>query len=112
MGPTGPCGPCSEIYYDFGDKGCKNPHCDITCDCGRFVEIWNIVFSQYNNDGKGNYHELAQKNIDTGAGLERLACVLQNVPTNFEIDTFQKIINGIEKFTTYRYDAKYYPQYL
>lgn len=113
---SGPCGPCTEIYYDRGEKyDAHNKGEELFKkdeENDRYVEIWNIVFSQYNNDGKGNYHELAQKNIDTGAGLERLACVLQNVPTNFEIDIFQKIINGIEKFTTYRYDAKYYPQYL
>lgn len=113
---SGPCGPCTEIYYDRGDKydahneGEELFKKDVEND--RYVEIWNIVFSQYNNDGKGNYHELAQKNIDTGAGLERLACILQDVPTNFEIDTFQKIIKEIEKFTTHKYDAKYYPQYL
>ena len=109
---SGPCGPCTEIYYDRGEKYDANNkgeelfRKDVEND--RYVEIWNIVFSQYENDGKGNYRELVQKNIDTGAGLERLACILQNVPTNFEIDTFQNIINRIEKFTNYKYDVNFY----
>ena len=75
---SGPCGPCSEIYFDRGLKyGCGSPDCKPGCDCDRFMEIWNNVFSQFNNDGQGNYTELAQKNIDTGMGLERLACVMQ-----------------------------------
>ena len=74
---SGPCGPCSEIYYDRGEKyGCGKPGCTVGCDCDRYIEIWNIVFSQFNNDGQGNYTELAQKNIDTGMGLERLAVVM------------------------------------
>ena len=109
---SGPCGPCTEIYYDRGEKydwqrkGTKLFINDIEND--RYVEIWNIVFSQYENDGKNNYHELVQKNIDTGAGLERLACILQDVATNFEIDTFQKIIKEIEKFTNFKYDVNFY----
>ena len=88
MGPTGPCGPCTEIYYDFGDKGCKNPHCDITCDCGRFVEIWNIVFESYNRQEDGSLQPLPQNNIDTGMGLERLCMVMQGKQNIFETDLF------------------------
>lgn len=93
MGPTGPCGPCTEIYYDFGDKGCKNPHCDITCDCGRFVEIWNIVFESYNRQEDGTFKPLPHNNIDTGMGLERLCMVMQKVNNIFETDLFTPIIN-------------------
>lgn len=88
MGPTGPCGPCTEIYYDFGDKGCKNPHCDITCGCGRFVEIWNIVFESYNRQEDGSLQPLSHNNIDTGMGLERLCMVLQKKQNIFETDLF------------------------
>ena len=91
---SGPCGPCSEIYFDRGIKyGCGSPDCKPGCDCDRFMEIWNNVFSQFNNDGKGNYTELAQKNIDTGMGLERLACVMQGVDNMFEVDTIRKVID-------------------
>ncbi|MBQ2767680.1 MAG: alanine--tRNA ligase [Clostridia bacterium] len=91
---TGPCGPCSEIYFDRGEKyGCGSPDCKPGCDCDRFMEIWNNVFSQFNNDGNGNYTELAQKNIDTGMGLERLACVMQGVDNMFEVDTIRKVID-------------------
>ena len=93
---SGPCGPCSEIYFDRGEKyGCGKPDCGPGCDCDRFMEIWNNVFSQFNNDGKGNYTELAQKNIDTGMGLERLACVMQGVDNLFEVDTVQKILKTV-----------------
>ena len=93
---SGPCGPCSEIYFDRGIKyGCGAPDCKPGCDCDRFMEIWNNVFSQFNNDGKGNYTELAQKNIDTGMGLERLACVMQGVDNLFEVDTVRKILNTV-----------------
>lgn len=89
---SGPCGPCSEIYYDRGaEKGCGSPDCKVGCDCDRFVEFWNLVFTQYNNDGQGNYTPLAQKNIDTGMGLERLACILQNADNLFETDTVTRI---------------------
>ncbi len=88
MGPTGPCGPCSEIYYDFGDKGCQNPHCDITCDCGRFVEIWNIVFESYNRQEDGTFKALPHNNIDTGMGLERLCMAMQGAKNVFETDLF------------------------
>ena len=92
----GPCGPCSEIYFDRGEKyGCGSPDCKPGCDCDRFMEIWNNVFSQFNNDGNGNYTELAQKNIDTGMGLERLACVMQGVDNLFEVDTVRKILNTV-----------------
>jgi len=90
----GPCGPCTEIYFDRGIKyGCGKPDCKPGCDCDRYMEIWNNVFSQFNNDGKGNYTELAQKNIDTGMGLERLACVMQGVDNMFEVDTIRKILD-------------------
>ncbi len=93
---TGPCGPCSEIYFDRGEKyGCGAPDCKPGCDCDRYMEIWNNVFSQFNNDGQGNYTELAQKNIDTGMGLERLACVLQGVDNLFEVDTVRRILDTV-----------------
>jgi alanyl-tRNA synthetase len=92
----GPCGPCSEIYFDRGLKyGCGSPDCKPGCDCDRFMEIWNNVFSQFNNDGNGNYTELVQKNIDTGMGLERLACVMQGVDNLFEVDTVRKILDTV-----------------
>ena len=93
---TGPCGPCSEIYFDRGLKyGCGSPDCKPGCDCDRFMEIWNNVFSQFNNDGEGNYTELSQKNIDTGMGLERLACVMQGVDNLFEVDTVRRILDTV-----------------
>ena len=93
---SGPCGPCSEIYFDRGEKyGCGSPDCRPGCDCDRYMEIWNNVFSQFNNDGAGNYTELANKNIDTGMGLERLACVMQGVDNMFEVDTIQNIIKSV-----------------
>ena len=89
---SGPCGPCSEIYYDRGEKyGCGKPGCTVGCDCDRYMEIWNNVFSQFNNDGHGNYTDLIQKNIDTGMGLERLACVVQDVDSMFDIDTIKAL---------------------
>ena len=93
---SGPCGPCSEIYFDRGLKyGCGSPDCKPGCDCDRFMEIWNNVFSQFNNDGQGNYTELAQKNIDTGMGLERLACVMQGVDNLFEVDTVRSLLDTV-----------------
>ena len=93
---SGPCGPCSEIYFDRGLKyGCGSPDCKPGCDCDRFMEIWNNVFSQFNNDGNGNYTELAQKNIDTGMGLERLACVMQGVDNLFEVDTVRALLDRV-----------------
>ena len=93
---SGPCGPCSEVYFDRGIKyGCGSPDCKPGCDCDRFMEIWNNVFSQFNNDGNGNYTELAQKNIDTGMGLERLACVMQGVDNLFEVDTVRRLLDTV-----------------
>ena len=106
---AGPCGPCSEIYFDRGEKyGCGSPDCKPGCDCDRFMEIWNNVFSQFNNDGNGNYTELAQKNIDTGMGLERLACVMQDVDNMFEVDTIRKVIDNVCAISGKKYgdDAK------
>jgi len=95
---AGPCGPCSEIYYDRGEKyGCKEPGCTVGCECDRYMEIWNNVFTQFNSDGKGNYTELIQKNIDTGMGLERLAVAVQNVDSIFDIDTLQAVRNDVCK---------------
>ena len=93
---AGPCGPCSEIYYDRGEKyGCGKPGCTVGCDCDRYMEIWNNVFTQFNGDGHGGYEELANKNIDTGMGLERLAVVVQDVAAVFDIDTFRALIDEI-----------------
>ncbi len=106
---AGPCGPCSEIYFDRGpDKGCGSPDCKVGCECDRFIEVWNLVFTQFENDGNNNYTRLANPNIDTGMGLERLACIMQDVDNLFEVDTVQNImkhiidISGIE----YHKDAK------
>ena len=89
---AGPCGPCSEIYYDRGEKyGCGKPDCTVGCDCDRYMEVWNNVFTQFDNDGNGNYTELEQKNIDTGMGLERLAVVVQDVDSIFDVDTIQAL---------------------
>ena len=101
---SGPCGPCSEIYFDRGLKyGCGSDDCKPGCDCDRFMEIWNNVFSQFNNDGHGNYTELATKNIDTGMGLERLACVMQGVDNMFEVDTIRKVIDKTCEIAGKRY---------
>ena len=97
---SGPCGPCSEIYYDRGEKyGCGKPDCTVGCDCDRYIEIWNNVFSQFDNDGHNNYTELKQKNIDTGMGLERLAVVCQNVNSLFDVDTVMNITNKVSELT-------------
>ena len=97
---SGPCGPCSEIYYDRGEKyGCGKPDCTVGCDCDRYMEVWNNVFSQFDNDGNGNYTELAQKNIDTGMGLERLAVVCQDVNSLFDVDTVMNITNHVTAIT-------------
>ncbi len=97
---SGPCGPCSEIYYDRGEKyGCGQPGCTVGCDCDRYMEVWNNVFSQFDNDGNGNYTELAQKNIDTGMGLERLAVVCQDVNSLFDVDTVMNITNKVTELT-------------
>lgn len=101
---SGPCGPCSEIYYDRGEKyGCGKPDCKVGCDCDRYIEIWNNVFSQFSNDGAGNYTELTQKNIDTGMGLERLAVVCQDVDSLFDVDTVMSITNKVSEITGARY---------
>ena len=97
---SGPCGPCSEIYYDRGPEyGCGKPGCTVGCDCDRYIEIWNNVFSQFDNDGHNNYTELKQKNIDTGMGLERLAVVCQNVNSLFDVDTVMNITNKVSELT-------------
>jgi len=97
---AGPCGPCSEIYFDRGpENGCGSPDCKVGCDCDRYVEFWNLVFTQFNNDGSGNYTELKHKNIDTGMGLERLACIMQGVNTLFDVDTVMNITKHVSKIT-------------
>ena len=101
---SGPCGPCSEIYYDRGLKyGCGKPTCGVGCDCDRFMEIWNLVFSQYDADGKGNYELLAKPNIDTGMGLERLAVVMQDVNNLFEVDTVAAVLHHVERISGKKY---------
>ena len=101
---SGPCGPCSEIYYDRGPEyGCGKPDCTVGCDCDRYIEIWNNVFSQFDNDGHNNYTELKQKNIDTGMGLERLACVCQNVDSLFDVDTVMNITHKVSQLTGAHY---------
>ena len=105
---SGPCGPCSEIYYDRGEKyGCGKPGCTVGCDCDRYIEVWNNVFSQFNSDGEGHYEELKQKNIDTGMGLERLACVCQDVPSLFDTDTVMSITNKVSEITGAHYGESY-----
>lgn len=105
----GPCGPCSEIYFDRGEKfGCDNPDCKPGCDCDRYLEFWNLVFTQFDRQEDGSYPELDNKNIDTGMGLERMACIMQDVDNIFEIDTIKYIIEGIEELANIKYgeDAK------
>ncbi len=109
---TGPCGPCSEIYYDRGaDKGCGEPGCAVGCDCDRYMEFWNLVFTQFNKGEDGTYTKLQKKNIDTGMGLERLACIMQDVNSLFEVDTIRNILNdvcsiaGVEYGKTYKTDV-------
>ena len=97
---TGPCGPCSEIYFDRGpEHGCGKPDCKVGCDCDRYMEVWNLVFSQFDSDGNGHYERLAKPNIDTGMGLERLACVMQGVDNMFEVDTVRNILQHVEQIT-------------
>ena len=106
---SGPCGPCSEIYFDRGpEKGCGRPDCHVGCDCDRYVEFWNLVFTQFNSDGEGGYTPLEHKNIDTGMGLERLACIMQGVDNLFEVDTVQNIMKKICEIAgvTYKQDEK------
>ena len=101
---AGPCGPCSEVYYDRGpEHGCGKPGCTVGCDCDRYIEVWNNVFSQFVNDGEGNYTEMKNKNIDTGMGLERLACVVQNVNSLFDVDTVMNITNKVSEITNAHY---------
>ena len=106
---SGPCGPDSEIYFDRGEQySCGKPTCDVGCDCDRYVEFWNLVFSQFNNDGKGNYTPLAHKNIDTGMGLERIACIMQEVDSLFDVDTIRSITEHVSRICGVKYgeDAK------
>ncbi|MEG1719418.1 MAG: alanine--tRNA ligase [Clostridia bacterium] len=106
---SGPCGPCSELYYDRGEKyGCGDPNCGVGCECDRFIEYWNIVFTQFDSDGKGKYTPLDHPNIDTGMGLERLACIMQSVDNLFEVDTIQNIMAKICQTlnVTYKQDEK------
>ncbi len=101
---AGPCGPCSEIHFDRGEEnGCGSPDCKVGCECDRFMEVWNLVFTQFNSDGKGNYTPLENPNIDTGMGLERLACVMQDVDNLFLVDTMQDIMNHISKISGVKY---------
>ena len=103
---AGPCGPCSEIYYDRGaEHGCNSPDCAVGCDCDRYVEVWNLVFTQFNSDGEGNYAPLANPNIDTGMGLERLACVMQGVDSLFEVDAVKNILGEITDIAGVKYGA-------
>ncbi len=105
---SGPCGPCSEIYYDRGPEyGCGKPGCTVGCDCDRYMEVWNNVFSQFDNDGHGNYTELKQKNIDTGMGLERLACVVQGVGSLFDVDTVRNITKRVSEIAGKHYGESY-----
>ncbi len=105
---SGPCGPCSEVYYDRGEKyGCGKPGCTVGCDCDRYIEVWNNVFTQFDNDGKGNYTELEQKNIDTGMGLERLAAVVQDVDSIFDVDTICALRNKVCEISGKEYQKKY-----
>ena len=105
---SGPCGPCSEIYYDRGEKyGCGKPGCTVGCDCDRYMEVWNVVFSQFDNDGHDHYTELKQKNIDTGMGLERLACVCQDVDSLFDVDTVMNITHKVSELTGAHYGESY-----
>jgi len=103
---AGPCGPCSEIYYDRGEKyGCGKPGCTVGCDCDRYMEVWNNVFTQFNGDGHGNYEELANKNIDTGMGLERLAVVVQDVDSIFNVDTIRALLDTVAGLAGISYNA-------
>ena len=105
---SGPCGPCSEVYYDRGEKyGCGKPGCTVGCDCDRYIEVWNNVFSQFNNDGQGNYTELKQKNIDTGMGLERLAVVCQDVNSLFDVDTIMNVTKKVTELTGASYGTSH-----
>ncbi len=101
---SGPCGPCSEIYFDRGEKyGCGKPTCGVGCDCDRYIEIWNLVFTQFVSDGKGHYEKMKKGNIDTGMGLERLACIMQGVDNMFEVDSIANVIKEVEKISGVKY---------
>ena len=105
---SGPCGPCSEVYYDRGEKyGCGKPDCTVGCDCDRYMEIWNDVFTQFDNDGEGRYSELEQKNIDTGMGLERLASVVQDVDSIFDVDTIKALRDHVCRLAGKEYGKEY-----
>ena len=105
---SGPCGPCSEVYYDRGEKyGCGKPDCTVGCECDRYMEIWNNVFTQFDNDGQGHYTELEQKNIDTGMGLERLACIVQDVDSMFDIDTIRALREHLCRLAGKEYEKDY-----
>ena len=105
---SGPCGPCSEVYYDRGEKyGCGKPDCTVGCDCDRYMEIWNDVFTQFDNDGEGHYSELEQKNIDTGMGLERLASVVQDVDSIFDVDTIKALRDHVCRLAEKEYGKEY-----
>lgn len=105
---SGPCGPCSEVYYDRGEKyGCGKPDCTVGCECDRYMEIWNNVFTQFDNDGQGHYTELEQKNIDTGMGLERLACIVQDVDSMFDIDTIRALREHVCRLAGKEYEKDY-----
>ena len=101
---TGPCGPCSEIYFDRGEEyGCGKPDCAVGCDCDRYVEFWNLVFTQFDKDENGNYNRLAHPNIDTGMGLERMACIMQGVTSIFEVDTIRRILDTAAEMAKVEY---------
>ena len=105
---TGPCGPCSEIYFDLGEeRGCKSPDCKVGCDCDRYIEFWNLVFTQFNRTEDGEYKRLAKPNIDTGMGLERLACIMQNVNNLFEVDTVRNVLNYVCNLAKVEYGKEY-----
>ena len=105
---TGPCGPCSEIHFDRGEKyGCGKPDCKVGCDCDRFMEVWNLVFTQFDKKADGSYERLAFPNIDTGMGLERLACVMQNVDNLFEVDTVRRVLNTVCDWSGVKYGAEW-----
>ena len=104
---TGPCGPCSELYFDRGEKyGCGKPDCGVGCECDRFIEFWNLVFTQFDSDGKGNYTKLAHPNIDTGMGLERLATIMQDVDNIFEVDTIANVLEKAAEIAGVKYGEK------
>ena len=105
---TGPCGPCSEIYFDRGtDKGCGKPDCKVGCECDRFIEVWNNVFTQFDKQEDGTYLELENKNIDTGMGLERLACIMQGVDNIFEVDAIRAILDHVCRISYVSYGKEY-----